>query len=62
MEVNCQIASAARITLLAVEIQAHKYVRVDVNCSLFFRECKISQISIHLYAHLLIFHITHFSV
>lgn len=50
MEVGCQIASAARITLLALEIQAQNYVRVDAKCFLFFRECKISQISKHLYA------------
>jgi len=43
MEVGCQIASAVRITVLAVEIQAQKYVRVDVKCFLFFTECKISQ-------------------
>lgn len=48
MEVGGQIGSAARITLLAVEIQAQKYVRVDVKYFPFFRERKISQISKHL--------------
>ena len=62
MEVGCQIACAARITPLTVEIQVQKYVRVDVKCFLFFTECKISQISKHLHPHLLIFHITHFIV
>jgi hypothetical protein len=51
MEVGYQMASAARITLLAVEIQAQKYVLVVVKCFPFFRECNISQISEHLYAH-----------
>ena len=51
MEVGCQTASAARITLLAVEKQAQKYVRVDVKYFPFFREGKISQISKHLYPH-----------
>jgi hypothetical protein len=62
MEVGGQTATAARMPLLAGEIQAQKYVRVFVKCFQLFRESNISQISKHLYPYLLLFHIVNVSV
>lgn len=61
MEVGRQVATSARMTLLAVEIRAQKYVRVYIKCFQFSKECKMSQTSKHRYAYLLIFYIVHFS-
>jgi hypothetical protein len=62
MEVGGQTATPAKMPLLAVEIQAQKYVRVYVKCFQLFRDSNFSQISKHLYPYFLIFRIVNFSV